>query len=208
MRRILCYGDSNTFGTGPMARLSDDPIFPKDQRWAGVMAAWLGAEWDVVVEGLPGRTTVHDDPIEGAYRNGLRSLQAILESHRPIDLLIICLGTNDLKQRFSLGTQDIALGVGRLLREAANLAVADKMLVICPPAVKERGDLAAIFSGAEARFQGLPEQMERFATENCASFLDAGEHIEVDPVDGVHWSVESHAALGRVMADRVRELFP
>ena len=208
MRRILCYGDSNTFGTGPMARLSDDPIFSRDQRWAGVMAADLGADWAVVVEGLPGRTTVHDDPIEGAYRNGLRSLQAILESHRPIDLLIVCLGTNDLKQRFSLGTQDIALGVARLLLEASKLAVVDKMLVICPPSVKERGDLAAIFSGAEARFQGLPEQMERFATENGASFLDAGEHIEVDPIDGVHWSVESHATLGRVVADRLRGLFP
>jgi lysophospholipase L1-like esterase len=170
MRRILCYGDSNTFGTGPMARLSDDPIFPKDQRWAGVMAAWLGAEWDVVVEGLPGRTTVHDDPIEGAYRNGLRSLQAILESHRPIDLLIICLGTNDLKQRFSLGTQDIALGVGRLLREAANLAVVDKILVICPPAsfrAQRRG-----FRGCRSRWSALrPRTARRFWTRESISRL-------------------------------------
>ncbi|NND41249.1 MAG: hydrolase, partial [Silicimonas sp.] len=54
MRRILCYGDSNTFGTGPMATLADDPILSKAERWAGVMAADLGDGWDVVVEGLPG----------------------------------------------------------------------------------------------------------------------------------------------------------
>ena len=115
MKRVLCYGDSNTFGTGPMRALSDDPIHPKALRWAGVMAGELGAKYDVVVEGLPGRTTVWDDPVEGEYRNGLRSLRATLESHRPIDLLILLLGTNDTKHRFGLGPQDIALGVSRLV---------------------------------------------------------------------------------------------
>ena len=71
MKRILCYGDSNTFGTGPMAALSSDPVHAKHVRWAGVMEAALGDGWDVVVEGLPGRTTVFDDPVEGEYRNGL-----------------------------------------------------------------------------------------------------------------------------------------
>ncbi|MEM9971604.1 MAG: hypothetical protein AAF762_10965 [Pseudomonadota bacterium] len=69
MRRVLCFGDSNTFGTAPMVALSDDRVHAKNLRWAGVMATELGVGWDVVVEGLPGRTTVHDDPIEGAYRN-------------------------------------------------------------------------------------------------------------------------------------------
>ncbi len=207
MKRILCYGDSNTFGTGPMPRLSSDPIFSKDERWAGVMEAALGEDWDVIVEGLPGRTSVHDDPIEGAYRNGLRSLQATLESHRPIDLLIICLGTNDTKQRFGLGAQDIALGVARLVREAKALDVVDKVLVICPPPVLERGDLGEIFKGAEARSAELAPQMERFAGENGAAFLDAGRTISVDEIDGVHWAAESHAALGEVVAAKVREMF-
>ena len=206
MPRVLCFGDSNTFGTGPMAALSSDPVFSKDERWAGVMAAELGNGFDVVVEGLPGRTSVFDDPIEGAYRNGLRSMRAILESHRPIDLLTICLGTNDLKQRFSLGPQDVALGVARLVREAMSLDVVAKTLVVCPPPVRECGDLAEIFAGAEARCVGLPAQMERFAIENGAAFLDAGAHIEVDGLDGVHWSAASHAKLGGVMAAKVAEM--
>jgi lysophospholipase L1-like esterase len=207
MRRILCYGDSNTFGTGPMRALSDSPIHPKHQRWAGIMATDLGAKWDVVVEGLPGRTTVHDDPIEGAYRNGLRPLRAILESHKPIDLLIFCLGTNDTKQRFGLGVQDIALGVARLIREAQKLDVVDKILAICPPPVREKGDLAAIFQGAEARVVGLPEQMQRFTSETGAAFFDAGKVISVDPVDGVHWNADSHEVLGHAVAAKVRTLF-
>ncbi len=207
MRRILCYGDSNTFGTGPMQSLADDPIHPKHLRWGGVMSAELGGTWDVVVEGLPGRTTVHDDPVEGEYRNGMRTLEAIIHSHRPIDLLIICLGTNDTKQRFNLGPQDIALGVARLLQEARKTGVVAKMLAICPPPVKERGDLAEIFRGAEARCVGLAEQMERFAAENNSAFLDAGTIIRVDGRDGVHWNADSHDAFGRAVAAKVRTLF-
>ena len=207
MKRILCYGDSNTFGTGPMPALGSDPIHPKHVRWAGVMQADLGADWDVVVEGLPGRTTVFDDPVEGEYRNGLRSFRAILESHRPIDLLIIKLGTNDLKQRFNLGPQDVALGIARLLKEAAKLEIVARSLVICPAPVKERGDLAEIFRGAEARTLGLPAQVERFARENGAEFLDAGAHIEVDDLDGVHLSAEAHGTLGRAVAAKVRTIF-
>ncbi len=206
MPRVLCYGDSNTFGTGPMASLEDDPIHLGHVRWPGVMAAELGSDWEVIVEGLGGRTTVHDDPIEGAYRNGLRTLQAILESHRPIDVLIICLGTNDTKQRFNLGPQDIALGVARLVAESAKLEVVGKTLVICPPPVRELGDLAEIFHGAEERCAGLAEQMARFASEGGAEFLDAGQHIAVDDIDGVHWSAASHGVLGRVISNTVRGL--
>lgn len=208
MKRILCYGDSNTFGTGPMRQLSDDPIHSKALRWAGVMAGELGQKYDVVVEGLPGRTTVWDDPVEGEYRNGLRSLRAILESHRPIDLLILLLGTNDTKHRFGLGPQDIALGIARLVKEAKGLdGVVDKVLVVCPPPVREKGDLAEIFQGAEARCVGLPEQVARFAEETGARFLDLGPLISVDPVDGVHWNLDSHDIVGRAVAASVRKAF-
>ena len=207
MKRAICYGDSNTFGTEPMEALTDDAIFPKDVRWAGVMAASLGSDWDVVVEGLPGRTTALDDPIEGAYLNGRKSFQPILMSHRPIDLLILCLGTNDAKTRFGLRSQDIALGVQRLLLDATMLGVVEKTLVICPPLVRERGDLAEIFHGAEARTANLPTEMERFARLNGAEFFDANEVVETSPVDGVHWSQEAHAALGQAVAGKVREVF-
>lgn len=207
MRRVLCFGDSNTFGTAPMRDLADDPIHPRHVRWADVAAAELGTGWDVVVEGLPGRTTVFDDPVEGKYRNGLRTLRAVIESHRPIDLLILCLGTNDTKQRFDLGPQDIALGVARLVREARQTGFVARALVICPPPVREKGDLAEMFRGAEARFEGLPAQMRRFAAVEGADFLDAGEVIAVDPLDGVHWNADAHEALGRAVAGKVRTIF-
>ncbi|MXY32724.1 MAG: hypothetical protein F4Y60_01265, partial [Boseongicola sp. SB0664_bin_43] len=110
-KRLLVYGDSNSFGTAPQGHLASRPVHPPGARWGDVLASGLGADWDVVIEGLPGRTTVLDDPVEGAFRNGLTVLPAILHSHEPIDVLAICLGTNDQKHAFGRNAQDIALCV-------------------------------------------------------------------------------------------------
>ncbi len=206
MRRILLYGDSNTFGTGPMPRLGNDVVHPRGVRWGDVMATALGPDWEVVIEGLPGRTTVHDDPIEGAFRNGLRVLPAILFSHRPIDLLAICLGTNDLKRRFGLTAQDVALGLARLTREALASGTVGHVLLISPPLPKATGDFAEMFAGVEARGAGLAGQVARFAAEEGAAFFDAGSVISVDETDGIHWSAEAHRVLGFAVAGVVREL--
>ena len=94
----------------------------------------------------------------------------------------------------------------RLAREALALEGIGKVLVLCPPPVKERGDLAEMFKGAEERFTRLNVEMERFATETGAAFMDAGRVIEVDEIDGVHWSLESHEFLGRAVAEKLKEI--
>lgn len=203
--RILAYGDSNTFGIGPMPGLGADVIHAKGRRWADVMAGLL-PEAEVIVEGLPGRTTVHSDPVEGAHLNGLSILPAILASHRPIDLLILCLGTNDLKARFGLGAQDVALGVKRLVLAAQGSGHVGQVLCVSPPEPIAAGDFADMFAGVETRARGLGAQIARFTTENGAVAFDAGQVIAVDPLDGIHWSAESHALLGRALAEKVREI--
>ena len=97
MRRILCFGDSNTWGYDP----ATGERFDEQTRWTGVLQAALGGDYTVIEEGLNGRTTVWDDPIEG-HKNGHEYLVPCLETHRPLDLVVLMLGTNDLKRRFSL----------------------------------------------------------------------------------------------------------
>ena len=97
-KTVLCYGDSNTFGHSVEG--DPDNRYAPSVRWPGVLQACLGDDWQVIEEGLGGRTTVSDDPIEGAYKNGRTPLLAILHSHQPLDWVIIKLGTNDLKTRF------------------------------------------------------------------------------------------------------------
>ena len=95
MKTILCYGDSNTYGYDP----SNGFRYPKNVRWTGVLADLLGPEFTVIEEGCNGRTTVFDDPLEG-WKNGLDYLKPCLNSHKPIDLVILMLGSNDLKDIF------------------------------------------------------------------------------------------------------------
>ena len=105
VKKILCYGDSNTWGYNPHTELR----YPRAVRWTGVLQRGLGPAYHVIEEGLNGRTTVWDDPIEG-YKSGKEYLVPCLETHKPMDLVVIMLGTNDLKHRFSLTAFDIATG--------------------------------------------------------------------------------------------------
>ena len=114
MATIVCYGDSNTWGAIPMPSRAELDRFAPADRWPGVLRDKLGAGHTVIEEGLNGRTTVHDDPVDGIHKNGIRFLPVVLETHAPIDLVIIKLGTNDLKQRFSVPAYDIADGAGVL----------------------------------------------------------------------------------------------
>ena len=114
MKTILCFGDSNTHGTMPMASLVDSRRFPLEARWPTLMAKELGPDYHIIAEGHPGRTTVHPDPIEGEHKSAMGVLLALLESHAPLDLVLIMLGTNDLKARFSVSAFEIAEGTARL----------------------------------------------------------------------------------------------
>lgn len=212
MPTVLCYGDSNTHGTRPMATLDDLGRFARAERWPGVMAAALGEGWEVIAEGQPGRTTVHDDPVEGPHRNGLTVLPAVLESHRPIDLVIVKLGTNDLKPRFAVSATDIALSLGKLVRVirasgSGPVGGAPDVLVVAPPPVLEAGCLAEIFAGAAVRSQALSAHVAREADRQGAGFFDAGAVIEVSPLDGVHYESEAHQRLGKALAEAVRRRF-
>jgi lysophospholipase L1-like esterase len=120
----------------------------------------LGADWFVVEEGLGGRTTVLDDPIDGVHKNGMRGLPIALETHRPIDLVVLMLGTNDLKTRFAMTALDIARANGalveRILGSVANGPDGKRgpnVLLVAPPHVLEVGDQTEIRAGGATKSQ-------------------------------------------------------
>jgi lysophospholipase L1-like esterase len=210
MRTILCYGDSNTYGTAPMQHLEDDRRFGHGERWASVMRESLGAGWWVVEEGLPGRTTVLDDPIEGLHKNGLAYLTPCLESHRPVDIVTIALGTNDLKARFGMPPSDIAAGAGLLVQTVGKALAAfgqsAKVLLIAPPPILEVGCLADMFAGGAAKSQAFALHYKAMATKLGAGFLDAGSVIGSSKIDGIHFDMADHQKLGQAVAAAVRQL--
>lgn len=205
-RVVLAYGDSNTHGTMPMASLEDMGRFGPAERWPGVAAAALGEGWRVIEEGLPGRTTVYPDPVSGVHKNGLAVLPAILESHRPLDAVVLMLGTNDLKQRFQVPPVEIGESVGLLLHHIRHSYTGPglaqpRMLLVAPPPVLEAGCLAEIFAGGAAKSHRLAATYAAIARRHGAAFLDAGAVIASSPLDGVHFDAAEHARLGRAVAE-------
>lgn len=206
MKTILCYGDSNTWGANP----SQPARFGLDIRWPGIMRTQLGSGFWVVEEGLNGRTTVWEDPIEG-YKNGKAQLPSILVSHHPIDLVIIMLGTNDLKKRFSVPACDIAAGAGVLVDLVVQSRCgindgAPEVLLIAPPPVARLTGFAAMFEGAEAKSKLFAQEYAKVAELKGCHFLDAGSIIVSSDDDGIHFDAAEHVRLGHAVAVKVRQI--
>jgi lysophospholipase L1-like esterase len=175
------------------------------------MARELGDHYKIIEEGLNGRTTRWDDPLEPG-RNGLTYLAPCLESHHPLDMVLIMLGTNDLKQRFRLSASDIAESAGGLAaiaKQAAQNAAGEspQVLLIAPPAVTILTDLDEMFAGAEPKSRLFSRYYRLAAGWNGASFFDAGSVIESSPLDGIHFEAKAHRILGEALANEVRRAF-
>ncbi|MBA2345619.1 MAG: SGNH/GDSL hydrolase family protein [Rubrobacter sp.] len=205
VKTVLCYGDSNTWGSAP----ETGERFAPEVRWPGVMASELGDGFHVIEEGLPGRTTLREDPIEGSYKDGRAYLTPCLESHRPIDLVTIMLGTNDLKDRFSASASDIAQGAASLAEITHRSRCGHDnggplVFLISPPPVGRLTDMAEMFQGAEEKSRRFSEHYRRNAEGEGCGFLDAGEFMVSSDVDGIHFEANEHRKLGEAVAARVR----
>jgi lysophospholipase L1-like esterase len=206
MRTVLCYGDSNTWGYDPATRAR----YPPHVRWSGVLASRLGAEYRVVEEGLNGRTTRWDDPIEPG-RNGLTSLRPCIDSHQPLDVIIVMLGTNDLKRRFDLSASDIAQSAAALAELAGRFTHAPdgshaEVLLIAPPAVSTLTEFDQMFDGAREKSRWFSHYYRLAAGWHHLAFFDAGSVIVSSEKDGIHFDAEEHLKLGEALADEVRRL--
>ena len=209
-KRILCFGDSNTFGSRPSGGRFDEHT-----RWPMRMAELLGNEYTVIEEGFGGRTTVFDDPVEGGYKSGAAYLPPCLMSHNQLDLVILMLGTNDLKMRFSMNARTIAEGNMRLIRLIMQYAMnadgtAPKILLAAPPVV---GDWIMETRFADVFGPEAPEKSQKFASEFAryarlmrCEFLDASLHAVPSKTDALHLDQENHLRLASAMADKVREI--
>lgn len=211
MKTILCFGDSNTWGAQPLSGLDDIHRYGPDVRWGSVLRTTLGDGFWIIEEGLNGRTTVWADPVEGEYKSGKSYLPACLESHAPLDLVAILLGTNDLKHRFGLSAWDIAASAGVLVRMVQSSPFgpngsAPRVLLICPPPVAKLTLFADMFAGATEKSQQMAHCYSTIATEYHCDFLDAGQYIVSSDIDGIHLDADQQQKLGLVVAEKVKAI--
>lgn len=211
MKTILCYGDSNTWGMVPMTSLTGATRHVWKDRWPSVVQRKLGEIATILAEGLNGRTTVFDDPIDGPHKNGRTYLLPCLESHAPLDLVIIMLGTNDMKSRFNLSPKDIAAGAGQLVQMVSadvrgQNGIAPEVLLVCPPRIGALRLFADIFAGAPEKSEQLDEHYRNVERMLGCHYLNAEEYVASRDIDGIHLDAGQQHALGMAVADYIRPL--
>ena len=202
MKTVLCFGDSNTWGFIPG---TDAKRYPWPQRLCGIVQEKLGDDWRVVEEGLNGRTTIFDDPME-PDRNGKLALPMLLKTHAPLDVVTVMLGTNDLKHLFSLEPKDIALGAATLVQLIQSSGPIPGILLISPPHVSDEAAMAPKFDGAIEKSRGLAEAYRRVADDLGCAFLDAAPLCASPVPDGVHLDPDSIRCLAEAMAKQIATL--
>ncbi len=210
MKTILCYGDSNTYGYVPETGMR----YPRNIRYPGRLQDLLGDEYAIVEEGCNGRTTIHDDPIDG-WKNGLDYLKPCLHSHRPIDIVILMLGSNDLKDTFHLTAAKIADGVGTLvdvIREYSEerQGFIPKIVLVSPPEIgpriKSSPFYGAFYEDAIERSRQFPVHYKRVAEEKGCLFFNAAEYIYPSEYDSLHLTPEGHRVLAEKLSEIVKKM--
>jgi len=210
MKRVLVYGDSNTWGAKPIKRYNIIERYDFLDRFPGVLQDELGSNYIIIEEGNPGRTTIWDDPIEGS-KNGKTYLIPCLDSHQPLDIVIINLGTNDLKGRFSLSAFDIARSAGVLVSMVQHwnpfVGQKPKVLLVSPPPISTLPQFfQPMFIGAEEKSKRFSDEFRKTAVDLECNFFDAGEYVRPSEIDGVHYEKEAHLRLGKELAKKIRQM--
>lgn len=206
MKHILCFGDSNTHGstTEFLGR------YPYEDRWTIKLGGLLGPDYHVIEEGLGGRTTVFADPFKPGKR-GMDDVNNVLQTHKPLDLIIIMLGTNDTKQVYNASVKSIGYGLEMLLArfQADDAATGHPKYLVVSPIHIEPGIDTSRFDAYDisSHYKSLEfaKYFKRVADKMGAAFFDAATVAKAGP-DCLHMTKDSHDALAKALAPIVRDL--
>lgn len=210
MKTVLCYGDSNTYGYSPL----DGDRWGRDIRWTARLQKLLGDEYMVIEEGCNGRTTIYDDPYD-EWKNGLTYLKPCLNSHKPIDIITLMLGTNDLKKYFGVGAKDISEGAEKLVLEikafSESKGLAEpKIILIAPPLIGE-GIVDSCF-GVDFDERSVSESKmfakyyEEVANRTGCIYVDAAKVVEPSKEDSLHLMPSEHEKLASKLCEVIKNV--
>ena len=211
MKNILCFGDSNTWGYDP----STQTRFPKNIRWTGVLQKLLGSNFNVIEEGLNGRTTNVDEREDHglgyfrANRSAMDLLSVTIETNSPIDLIIVMLGTNDLKTNFKQSSELIAQN----MKSVCELIIKNEyflsksIILVAPTQINEKSpNLLDSFIGTKKISQSFSSTYKKISDDLNLQFLDASKYVETNEIDGLHWDENQHANFAKAVFEKINSL--
>lgn len=204
--RILCYGDSNTWG---YISGTDHQRYGENERWTRILAQMLGDKFEIIEEGLNSRTLISNDTRPGKEgKNGYEYLIPCLDTHDPIDLVVIMLGTNELKKTYNKTIEEIGeifeeYFVKTILNRKSQISNKyPKLLIVAPPLAKDDGK--GKYEGAFEKSLRFNEIYSKIAKTNNAYFVD--NDLLTVGIDGVHLTKESHKVLAEKIYKKIVEI--
>lgn len=206
MRKIVCFGDSNTYGyiteTGRR--------YKKKVRWPGRLEKLLGDSYQVVEEGLCGRTSAFEDRTEPGLC-GLDSIERVIKEQEPLDLLVVMLGSNDCKTQFAAFAEEITEGVKKVIQKARESSTEGfKVLLIAPAMMTEKIADSSFGTEFDARSVAVSKELAQsyqvLAESEGVSFLDGSLVTRVGEADGLHLAEEGHQMLAEAVYQKILEI--
>lgn len=204
MKQVLCFGDSNTWGYNPVTH----GRYPWGIRWTSILQEKLNTEKvHIIEEGLCGRTTVFDDNLREG-RNGRKALPYLLESHAPLDVVVLMLGTNDCKIQYHTDAKRIAKGIEKLIELIQRIQPRAKILLLSPihlgdQVYKEEFDPEFDKDGIQVSYE-LKGEYEKLAQKYKLDFLAASDFATFSPADQEHMDEINHAFLAEAIYQKVK----
>ncbi len=210
MKKILCYGDSNTWGYVP----GTGERYPEDVRWPCVCQKELGEEFKIIEDGINGRTTCYE-PGWGDAKNGREGLSYALLSNYPLDGVVVMLGSNDLTIHDAAFAKKGASELLRIIKNANQYFRTEvsvfpdgvKILLIAPPLIGESSDPSFLYAKASNESKKFARYYRDLANEYEVEYLNAAEYAEPSDADHIHMTAEGHAALGKAVAEKLKEMY-
>ena len=212
MKNILCFGDSNTWGYDPATQTR----FSKDIRWTGVLQQLLGSKYNVIEEGLNGRTTnVNEKQDHGLgyfrpFRSAMDLLSVLIETNSPLDLIIVMLGTNDLKTNFNQSSEMIAKNMRLVCESIINndYFQSKSIILVSPTHINEESpNLLDSFIGTTQASKSFSNSYRKISDDLNLYFVDASESVKTNKIDGLHWDAMQHSDFANSLFNKIKKVY-
>ena len=204
MKKVLCFGDSNTYGFVPEKCTRYD----KNTRWTGVLQTLCGSDFSIIEGGCNNRTAFVDNPA-GVEQTGYKILPEYFTKDY-FDIVVLAIGINDLQLFFRPTLEEFEQGIEKLIKITKDLSPNAKIILVCPSKLDLAGIKSGVFSfqfdeeSVEKSFH-LPQIYKKLAEKHACKLVDLNEIVKVSPLDGLHFSAESHKKIAENLYKNLKQ---
>lgn len=204
MKKILCYGDSNTFGYNPV----DNSRFDENTRWTALLQKNLGSDYEIIEDGVCDRNCIADND-KGFLYSAQRHFPKMITKTKDVDLLILAIGTNDLQFKYNLTVHQFENGLEKLIVTAKNNV---KRIILIPPVVLNENILEGFFnfqfdSTSIAKSKKVGKIYKKLSNIYSLNYFDLNDFVKPSNVDGLHYDSEGHQIISIILGDYIKGIF-